>query len=748
MSRQFGDAVSGMKLVKPGWFLEPDARALAEQMGWIAAHPDEARALGESAARRAHAGWTWDHAARIALERARILAGRGLGKRPGRTDRPAKPIELPACARVGQLIGARALLGRKQLMEAWNATVEALSRRPFHPEAWLTLAEIAQAAGDSQQAKSLADWTRAMAPKWKPAQQFARKSGPVARGKGAARVTLPALPEALRPGASVGAGARPPRLSVCLIVRNEEQFLDRCLESVRGLAHQIVVVDTGSIDATCEIARRHQAEVHSFAWCDDFSAARNAALEQATGDWVLFLDADEEVLTTDREKLQQLLTRPTAIGYRLPIIDQGREEEGVNYVPRLYRNAPGLFYVGRIHEQVFSSLEVRRGEWGLENVLGDATLLHHGYTKEILASRDKIARNLRLLDQAIAELPGEPNLLMNLGLELVRAGRRPEGLERYQEAFEAMTARPKEQISPELREALLTQYGTHLLADKNYAEIARLYQSPLARAHGLTASMHWLLGLACIESKLYSEGADQMRQCLAKRGQRTLTFVNRNILKGGPQHCLALCLAAMKRNDEATRAFEAALKEDPSARTVRFDYARFLAALGQEVEALKWIHHLMADDPAETRVWCLGGGVALQKPELIEFALDWTSEAVKVHPQKGAILEQRATALLLAGHTEEARPIWQRLAETGSPSASAALLTCETVADRPPSASPAGARDKIDQEFLRWYRRLLQWNAADVVNGLNRRMEALRRIVPDTARMLEAALAEAADAPR
>ena len=96
------------------------------------------------------------------------------------------------------------------------------------------------------------------------------------------------------------------------------------------------------------------------------------------------------------------------------IIDKGREQEGCSYVPRLFRNAPGLFYLGRVHEQVFSSIEVRCKEWGLKTALGKSALLHHGYTAELVASRDKIARNLRLLELAIEELPDEPNLLMSI----------------------------------------------------------------------------------------------------------------------------------------------------------------------------------------------------------------------------------------------------------------------------------------------------------------------------------------------
>ncbi len=194
--------------------------------------------------------------------------------------------------------------------------------------------------------------------------------------------------------------------------------------------------------------------------------------------------------------------------------------------------------------------------------------------------------------------------------------------------------------------------------------------------------------------------------------------------------------------------FQAALKEDPTAGSVRFDFARFLASTGQEVEALKWVHQLMAEDPTDVRVWRLGGDVALQKPDFIEFALDWTGEAVKTQSRHGALLEQRATALLLADHAADAWPIWQRLTENSPSPASApswaARAICEAAAGGTAAAPPTGVSSAaIDSEFLAWYRRLLKWNASTTVGEINRRIEHWRAFAPKTAQMLESALAEA-----
>ena len=102
-----------------------------------------------------------------------------------------------------------------------------------------------------------------------------------------------------------------------MIVKNEEQFLDQCLAALDGVAHQIVVVDTGSTDRTVQIAKAHGAEVHHFDWCDDFAAARNFALEHARGDWVLVLDADEVLTTEGLNGLRQDMATPNLMGCRI-----------------------------------------------------------------------------------------------------------------------------------------------------------------------------------------------------------------------------------------------------------------------------------------------------------------------------------------------------------------------------------------------------------------------------------------------
>jgi GT2 family glycosyltransferase/Tfp pilus assembly protein PilF len=646
----------------------------------------------------------------------------------------AKPIILPPCALVGNLREARQFFEQKKLPAAWGATRAALKHRPFHPEAYLLLAEIALAAQASVAARDCAQFARQLAPEFRPAKKFLK-------GKiyGNAKPDWLVLPEEI--GKHKAEGRH--HLSVCLIVKNEERFLGRCLASVKGLAHQIVVVDTGSTDRTVEIAREHGAQVHAFAWCDDFSAARNAALEHATGDWVLMVDADEELPAEQQAALRKLLRAPEVIAWRLPLQDVGSEAEGCNYVPRLFRNAPGFFYAGRVHEQVFASIEVRRQEWGLDTRLGDATLRHYGYTKELTLERDKVGRNLRLLEQAILEMPGETNLLMNYGLELTRSGRPAEGLAQYRAAFTAMAALPPAVVVPETREMLLSQFCTQLMAAKRYAEIVQGLTSPLAKlGGGLTASLYFTLGLAQMELKEFAAAAEQFRQCLAKRDRPALTPVNLEIRKAGPRHCLALCLEQMGETDAAAEEFRLALETEPLAWPVRHDYARFLAAHDRQIEALNLFFALAGEKPGEAQVWLQGGQLALTRPEFLEVALDWTAEAERHLPDDPAVVQQRAEALMLAGQCSMALPLWRRWPSGSNPALAAALVLCETVVGENQFSPAAAAEVAVSREFVSWYQRLLRFNAQPTVEALNARVEELQRVLPSAAGILTSALAE------
>src|SRR5919202_2851051 len=187
-----------------------------------------------------------------------------------------------------------------------------------------------------------------------------------------------------------------PILSLCTIVKNERINLPRCLASVKHYVDEMIVVDTGSEDGTPEIAAKHGAKVRYFEWCDDFAAARNYAISQAYGDWILMPDADEELFIESEVFLDQITSQPDVIAYEIALTEANDLSRTPAYLIRLFRNLPDLKYIGRFHEQLrYHNQCLNTNQIGyLENV----KILHYGYTKEQLLQKNLI-RNIPILER-------------------------------------------------------------------------------------------------------------------------------------------------------------------------------------------------------------------------------------------------------------------------------------------------------------------------------------------------------------
>lgn len=210
-------------------------------------------------------------------------------------------------------------------------------------------------------------------------------------------------------------------VSLCLIVRDEADNLTACIESARDAVDEVVVVDTGSDDGTVELARSLGAKVSSFEWAESFADARNAALDEATGDFVLVLDADERLESPERVRALVAAEADDAPPtLYLPLIvnlDARGEDLGADRMPRLWRARPELRFTGRIHE------EVGRGVPGVRRAFEDGfRIVHYGYDPEVARARGKRERNRALLEAELEEHPDDPRLLFYLAKEEYATG--------------------------------------------------------------------------------------------------------------------------------------------------------------------------------------------------------------------------------------------------------------------------------------------------------------------------------------
>ena len=215
------------------------------------------------------------------------------------------------------------------------------------------------------------------------------------------------------------------RLSLCMIVRDEEERLPRCLESVQGLVDEIVVVDTGSEDGTVEIAKKFGARIGYFAWCDDFAAARNESLRLASGDWILWLDADDLLPAEGHARIRRLIGQGRDKGYFFVLDDQGYEKVSCLQM-RLFPNLPGVGFEMPIHEQVTPSL----ARLGVETTPTDIRVVHTGYsTPEVV--RAKKERYLGIMERWLEEHPENYIVRSQMALTYHTTGRLDEAIDAY-----------------------------------------------------------------------------------------------------------------------------------------------------------------------------------------------------------------------------------------------------------------------------------------------------------------------------
>lgn len=225
------------------------------------------------------------------------------------------------------------------------------------------------------------------------------------------------------------------KLSVCMIVKNESKSIGRCLKSIVGIADEIIVVDTGSIDNTKEIAQKYGAKIYDFKWVDDFSKARNYSISKATGDWILILDGDDEFEREDSPKLLDIINKPNegdififnSICY---VGNSAGSEKIMNVNIRLFKNRPEFRYQGRIHEGI------KPQNKDVITKFVDIRIYHYGYIDTYVKDQNKRERNMRILKKELEENPNNPYWLFCIGNEYFALNELDKALEYFLSSYE------------------------------------------------------------------------------------------------------------------------------------------------------------------------------------------------------------------------------------------------------------------------------------------------------------------------
>ena len=642
---------------------------------------------------------------------------------------------------IGNLHRAQELLSEGKPLESWKETLRAIELRPFHPDAYLHLTEIALSQNDEFQAKICLERLISITPEWDIAKS-----------------TLETLSQITSPKRSdidwsdLPVQNSSPNISACLIVKNEEEFIGQCLESIKGVASEIIVVDTGSDDDTIRIAESHGAQVFQFDWCDDFAAARNFGLEKATGDWVLIIDADEVLSPEGMTGILEDIQQTNHLGFRIRCnhFEKTDNNEGYqpmadawHYIPRLVRNAPGLHFVGIIHEQIFSSVQVRADDWQMETGFGQTELHHFGYAPDIKIKRNKSKRNITLLEKALKDSPEEPTLLMSYALDLYNRGDVEAALEKNRESYVIVSTYPPETVAPEVRERLLNVFCNLLLQSESYSELIEVAESPLAGDCGPTSSILFMYALALFKSGRPEDAESPLRKCISKQNERTYCAPFPGTIGEAPHHLLADCLAKRNQNEEALQRYQTALDLNPKHIGVRHDFARLLTQEDRPEEAVKLLHEAIQLGIMNVTLWTLGSRIVNGHLADADIALRWTDCAVQEDAKHPEIRKQRGIALLSAGHFNEAMEYFIDNSEPYHPSNEAGKILCNLMVGNSITISDPANEEAISTALVNWYRRLLERGQEKAARSVQVKLDELESVLPTAVLILREALAEA-----
>ncbi len=345
-------------------------------------------------------------------------------------------------------------------------------------------------------------------------------------------------------------------ISLCMIVRDEEHNLGRCLDSARGFVNEIIVVDTGSRDATPDIARHYGARLYDLAWQDDFSQARNESLKHAIGEWVLILDADEELPPETAHKLRFLAAGSDVEAWAFTIISPCSSSQAGQRVKhpglRMFKNRESYFFEGKIHEQIIPS--ILRANPGATIPYADAAITHHGYTKQ---SRNKTRRNISILKQALAERPADSFINYNLGLSYYALSDL-ESSRRYYEAARTLI-HPNDRFAA----AFFRNYSICLGDLGDYEQALKLVDEGLACFPDYP-DLYFIKGQLCWDLSLLIPAKANFLKCLRFRQTLPEYVTTEGVTDRLALQNLAEVCARDQNFDEAVAYLERVLKISPT----------------------------------------------------------------------------------------------------------------------------------------------------------------------------------------
>lgn len=301
------------------------------------------------------------------------------------------------------------------------------------------------------------------------------------------------------------------KLSACLIVKDEEPCIEKCLKSIRSHVDEIIVVDTGSTDNTVKIAEKYTDKVLNVEWVNDFSAARNFSIKNATHDWIFVLDADNEVTEWDEKAVGEFIEQndPRKVGNAkiISLFEEGGfKKKNIERENKLF-NRQYYRYEGIIHEQVraVNSCAFERSDV-------DITMLHSGYQDDEVQRKQKAARNISMLKQSIEQNGESCYLVYQLGKAYELDKNYGESLKCYSKAITFI-----DNFQYAYVRKLIISYGYALLNKKDFNSAIAIEK--YKNYYGNNPDYNFLLAYIYMMNAQFSKAVHTFLKCTTEKGE-------------------------------------------------------------------------------------------------------------------------------------------------------------------------------------------------------------------------------------
>lgn len=375
-------------------------------------------------------------------------------------------------------------------------------------------------------------------------------------------------------------------VSLGMIVKNEERFLRKCLESVQDLVDEIIIVDTGSEDKTIEIAESFNAKIYHYEWDNNFANARNVYVENATKDWILVLDGDDIFEREDIEKFIEVVNTSEKDGHYFKTLSLINENDKKNFSYnlnlRLLRNNGKYKYNGAIHEQVIS----KEGVTDYSKFINeDIRIYHLGYIQSVIDEKQKRQRNMTLINEELKKDPFNPFQNFNMAVEYYAMSDLENSLKHFNTAYNVMN--PSEGYGNKLilRRIML------LFDMKKYEEAIKGIEEGIGFFPDFT-DLYFYKALTLGKQKKYTLAIKEYEKCISMgEAPIHLRFIN-GASTFRAYYELGNIYFKLKDYDEAIKNFEKCLESNKENWGQYFNIAKcYDKALGKEktIDKLKEI---------------------------------------------------------------------------------------------------------------------------------------------------------------